>query len=70
MNARCSWVGALLVALAGCSTYSVESKYTCADPDKEHRGPDGMPDPCHEQDADAGVDADADANIGADADAG
>jgi hypothetical protein len=69
MNARCSWVGALLVALAGCSTQS-EKSYSCAAPDENHVGPDGMPDPCHEQDADAGVDADADANIGADADAG
>jgi hypothetical protein len=56
MNARCSWVGALLVALAGCSIYPVESKYTCTNPDKGHRGPDGMPDPCHEQDAGAGGD--------------
>jgi hypothetical protein len=53
MNARCRWVGALLVALAGCSTQS-EKSYSCAAPDENHLGPDGMPDPCHEQDADAG----------------
>jgi hypothetical protein len=64
MNARCWWVGALLVALAGCETYTIEGNYTCTDPDKGHRGPDGMPDPCHYQDAGAPVDAGASCAVG------
>jgi len=55
MLARVSFLGALLAALAGCgATYNIEGSYTCTNPDEDHLGPDGMPDPCHYQDADAG----------------
>ena len=57
MLARVSFLGALLAALAGCgATYNIEGSYTCTNPDEDHVGPDGMPDPCHYQDADAGSD--------------
>ena len=71
MLARVAFLGALLGALAGCTLETVEGNYTCAAPDKGHRGPDGRPDPCHYQDKDAGADADAgdDPDTGADADA-
>jgi hypothetical protein len=60
MLARVAFLGALLGALAGCTLETVEGNYTCADPDKGHRGPDGKPDPCHHQDAvaDAGPSCD------------
>ncbi|MEO5727126.1 MAG: hypothetical protein ABI134_02960 [Byssovorax sp.] len=51
MIARSSWVGALLVALVGCSP--PREHYLCAQPDENHVGPDGTLDPCHEQDANA-----------------
>ncbi len=53
MLSRVSVLGALLAALAGCGpTYNIEGNYTCTHPDKGHLGPDGQPDPCHEQDGD------------------
>ena len=54
MLVRSSFLGALLVALAGCALQTIQGNYTCTDPDKGHRGPNGEPDPCHYQDADAG----------------
>jgi hypothetical protein len=55
MLARASFLGALLAALAGCGdTYNINGGYTCTDPDRGHLGPNGQPDPCHEQDAGAG----------------
>ncbi len=51
MLARVAFLGALLGALAGCTLETVEGYYTCADPEKGHRGPNGQPDPCHHQDA-------------------
>ena len=48
-----SWVGTLLVVLVGCAAQD-EKNYTCTKPDENHVGPDGMPDPCHDQGADAG----------------
>jgi hypothetical protein len=56
MIARGMLVGVLLVTLAGCKAEDIPTGYSCKDPDKGHLGPDGMPDPCHEQDADAGGD--------------
>ena len=58
MTARAWWVGPLLVVLGGCSaeTQIDDDGYTCADPDKSHIGPDGAPDPCHDQAAGAGGD--------------
>ena len=52
MVARSSGVGLLLVFLAGC----VENLdwYFCDNPDTEHLGPDGEPDPCHRRDVDGG----------------
>ncbi len=46
----------LLVALTGCQIH----EYTCPNPDKGHRDAHNNPDPCHENDPDAG-DAGADA---------
>jgi hypothetical protein len=60
MLTRASLLGALLVNLAGCALQTIEGNYTCTDPDKGHIGPNGEPDPCHDQDKDAGADADAD----------
>jgi hypothetical protein len=55
VGARVSFLGALLAALAGCSTYTFPSNYYCPEPDRGHLGPDGKPDPCHERDmSDAG----------------
>ena len=57
MRVRVSFLGALLAALTGCTTYTFGSNYYCTDPDKGHLGPDGKPDPCHERDtSDAGPD--------------
>ena len=52
MLVRSSFLGALLATLAGCALQTIQGNYTCTDPDKGHRGPDGQPDPCHRQDAD------------------
>ena len=48
-------LGVLLVALTGCQIH----EYTCPNPDKGHRDAHNNPDPCHENDPDAG-DAGAD----------
>lgn len=52
MLARASSLGALLVALTGCALQTFEGNYTCTNPDKGHIGPNGRPDPCHDQDTD------------------
>src|SRR5689334_3117934 len=65
MFARVSLVGVLLVALAGCVVNEI-NLYTCPHPDKGHKGPDGEPDPCHEQDPDGGTDGGTDAGKGED----
>lgn len=52
MLARALLLGALLVALTGCALQTFEGNYTCTDPDKGHVGPNGRPDPCHDQDTD------------------
>ena len=49
MIARSSGAGLLLVFLVGCGVQYIDL-YACDDPDTEHLGPDGKPDPCHEQD--------------------
>ncbi len=51
MLARAPLIGALLVNLAGCALQTFEGNYTCTDPDKGHIGPNGIPDPCHDQEA-------------------
>ena len=55
MIARSSGAGLLLVFLVGC-VQDLTWRYACDNPDKKHLGPDGKPDPCHEQDADGGTD--------------
>src|SRR5262245_22816905 len=53
------WVAAAtLGAVVACCDDPDASFYTCANPDKGHVGPDGLPDPCHWYDpvADAGLD--------------
>jgi hypothetical protein len=57
MIARSLWAGLLLVALAGCSKYM--DGYSCLHPDRGHKDADNNPDPCHENDPDAGEDAGA-----------
>ena len=39
-----------LTAVAGCSTPDAPVSYPCKDPDRDHLGPDGKPDPCHFED--------------------
>ncbi len=51
MIARSSAAGLLLVFLAGCGVHYVDL-YACENPDTEHLGPDGKPDPCHDRDVD------------------
>lgn len=57
MLARASLLGAVLVALVGCAVQTIEGNYNCANPDKDYIGPNGIPDPCHDQGtvADAGL---------------
>jgi hypothetical protein len=50
MIARSSGAGLLLVVLAGCHGPNLYWDYTCDNPDPEHLGPDGEPDPCHKRD--------------------
>ena len=45
----------LLVALTSCNTYM--DGYPCTNPDKGHKDAHNNPDPCHENDPDAGADA-------------
>ena len=58
MHVRASVVGVVIVALAGCPVQTIEGNYNCINPDEDHIGPDGTPDPCHEYDpiADAELD--------------
>jgi len=49
MIARSFGAGLLLVFLAGC-VQNLTWHYTCDNPDPEHLGPDGEPDPCHDRD--------------------
>jgi hypothetical protein len=49
MLARASLLSAVLVALAGCAPEFIEGNYNCTNPDKDYVGPDGIPDPCHDQ---------------------
>lgn len=51
MFARGSSLGILLVGLAGCGMEYIDGGYTCANPEKDHIGSDGLPDPCHYLDA-------------------
>ncbi len=60
MTARAWWAGALLVVFVGCSTEYDDDGYICTKPDKTHLGADGMPDPCHDRDVDAGDDPQCD----------
>jgi hypothetical protein len=55
-------MGLLLVVLTGCNKYM--DGYSCLHPDKGHIGPDGLPDPCHDQDADAAPDAGPECAVG------
>jgi hypothetical protein len=51
------YFGVALVAVLGfpgCRIIDVDVGFTCLQPDLEHVGPDGRPDPCHEQDAKVG----------------
>lgn len=57
-------LGVLLAVLAGCEPRVSLSVYSCADPEKGHLGPDGEPDPCHYDDADAGPDAGPGCDVG------
>ena len=45
-------MGLLLVALTGCGYWDIIDLSPCQNPDKGHKGPNGQPDPCHDQDAD------------------
>ena len=56
MLSRAALLGALLVALAGCALQTFEGNYNCTNPDVNYVGPNGIPDPCHDQGtiADAG----------------
>ena len=50
--------GVLLPLLSACEDRFADVGYTCDNPDQDHIGPDGRPDPCHYRDvADAGADA-------------
>ena len=59
MIARSSGAGLLLVFLTGC-VQDLVWRYDCDNPDPKHLGPDGKPDPCHDQDVDGGTDGGAD----------
>jgi hypothetical protein len=50
MITRSSGVGLLLVVLAGCGVQRLDWDYICDNPEPDHLGPDGQPDPCHERD--------------------
>ncbi len=56
MFLRSSGAGLLLVVLAGCGVQTLTWRYTCENPEPDHLGPDGEPDPCHERDPDGGTD--------------
>lgn len=49
MIARSFGAGLLLVFLAGC-VQNLTWHYTCDNPEPDHLGPDGEPDPCHDRD--------------------
>jgi hypothetical protein len=70
MIARSSAAGLLLVVLAGCGVQRLDWDYICDNPEPDHLGPDGQPDPCHEQDADGGTDAGKDSGTDAGTDSG
>ena len=53
MIARSAVAGLLLVFLTGCGEIYLDW-YFCDNPDVEHLGPDGKPDPCHDQDVGGG----------------
>ena len=69
MIARSFGAGLLLVFLAGC-VQNLTWHYTCDNPDPEHLGPDGEPDPCHDQDVDGGTDAGKDGGTDSGTDGG
>ena len=69
MIARSSGAGLLLVFLVGCGVHYVDL-YACENPDTEHLGPDGKPDPCHERDMDGGTDGGEDGGTDGGADGG
>jgi hypothetical protein len=50
MIARSFGAGLLLVFLAGCGVERLNWRYTCDNPEPDHLGPDGEPDPCHDRD--------------------
>jgi hypothetical protein len=60
MIARSLGAGLLLVVLTGCGVQRLDWDYICDDPEPDHLGPDGKPDPCHERDVDGGTDGGAD----------
>jgi hypothetical protein len=49
MIARSLGAGLLLVALGGCGVQRLDW-YFCENPEPDHLGPDGEPDPCHKRD--------------------
>jgi hypothetical protein len=69
MIARSSGVGLLLVVLTGCGVQRLDW-YFCDNPEPDHLGSDGEPDPCHRRDADGGTDAGMDSGTDAGMDSG
>ncbi len=68
MLVRAAVIGALLSAVvvgcaAGCDAMLSGALYSCKEPEPGHRGPDGVPDPCHYQDAAGGTDAGEDVHL-------
>lgn len=50
---------AIAVSGIGCLAGNIDLGYTCQNPDKGHKDPYGMPDPCHYNDPDTGIALDA-----------